>query len=124
MPFAQLLIDKASKACGSDRALAAKMGIYPADVTHLRQGKRPLSPELAAEFADIAGEDARQAAIDAIIERNAANRKGVLLKEILGKGIAAGVAAMLVISYSGDSISATENPAKSSLTICDFIHRI
>ncbi|MDA8446355.1 hypothetical protein [Paracidovorax valerianellae] len=100
------------------------MGIYPADVSNLRAGKRPLSPELAAEIADIAGEDARQAVIDSIIERNAASKKGPILREILGKALAAGVAGMLVFSYSGDSISATEKIANNAGSIYKSIHRI
>jgi len=100
------------------------MGVDRAEITKLRQGKRPLSPELAAEIADIAGDDARQAVIDAIIERNRDSRKGHLLKEILGKAVAAGVAAMCLISYSGDSISATEKIAIDSSTIRHAIHRI
>lgn len=111
MEYAKTLIDKASKVCGSDKALAERMGIYAADISHLRAGKRPLSPELAAELADIAGEDAREAAIAAIIMRNENNRKGAVLREILGKALAAGVAGMLVFSYSGDSISATKTIA-------------
>lgn len=83
------------------------MEIDRAEITRLKKGTRPLSPEVAAEIADIAGMDARQAAIDAIIERNAANRKGALLAEILGKGQAVGAAAMLGISYNGDSITDT-----------------
>lgn len=86
MKTVQTLIDKASKACGSDAALAQRMGIYPADISNLRAGKRALSPELAAEIADIAGEDARQAVIDAVIERNLTGKNGPLLNEIFGKG--------------------------------------
>jgi len=100
------------------------MGIYPADISNLRAGKRPLSPELAAEIADIAGEDARQAVIDAIIERNAEGRKGALLREILGKARAAGGAAMCHISYNDASISATDSIAKKRKIVKDRIHRI
>ncbi len=100
------------------------MGIYPADVSRLRAGKRPLSPELAAEIAEIAGEDARQAVIDAIIERNADSRKGALLREILGKGQAAGGAAMCHISYSEGSISAMDSIATNATAIKNRIHRI
>ena len=124
MPLAKTLIDKAVEACGSQAELARKMGVYPTDITKLKTGERPLSPELAAELADLAGEDARNAVIEAIIERNASNRKGTLLKEILGKALAAGVAAMLVFSYSKDSISATESIAKNDLTSSQVIHRI
>lgn len=110
--------------CGSDAALARRMGIYPADVSRLRAGKRPLSPELAAEIAEIAGEDARQAVIDAIIERNADSRKGALLREILGKGQAAGGAAMCHISYSEGLISAMDSIATSATAVKNRIHRI
>lgn len=81
------LIDKASKVCGSDKALAHRMGIYQADVSHLRNGKRPFSPEIAAELADIAGEDAKQAALDAIIVRAVGTRKEGVMQEILGKNL-------------------------------------
>ena len=113
MQYAESLIDKAIESCGSAAELARKMGIDRAEVTKLKQGKRPLSPELAAELADIAGDDAREAAIHAIIERNAEGRKGHLLREILGKALAAGVAGMWVFFYSGDSISATKTIART-----------
>lgn len=124
MKLGQTLIDRAAEVCGSDAALARRMGIYPADVSNLRAGKRPLSPELAAELADIAGQDARQAVIDAVIERNMHSRKGEALRSILGKGLAVGVVGMLAFSYSGDSISATVNAAKPTETTEQPIHRI
>lgn len=68
--------------------------------------------------------DARQAAIDAIIERNAANRKGALLADILGKGQAVGAAAMLDISYKGDSTIDTATIKNDSAVVKDRIHRV
>lgn len=124
MPYVVTLIDKAIETCGSAAELARRMGIDRAEITKLHKGTRPMSPELAAEIADIAGEDAREAAIAAIIERNAEGRKGHLLREILGKALAAGVAGMLVFSYSGDSISATETIAVSNENVKPVIHRI
>lgn len=124
MQAAQTLIDKAVETCGSAAELARRMGIDRAEITRLRQGKRPLSPELAAEIADLAGEDARQAVIDAIIERNSDSRKGALLREILGKAQAAGGAAMCHISYSNASISATDPIAKTRKIVKERIHRI
>jgi DNA-binding transcriptional regulator YdaS (Cro superfamily) len=121
MKLGQTLIDAAVAVCGSQAELARRMGVYPADVNNLKTGKRPLSPELAAELADIAGEDARQAVIDAVIERNAGTRKGGALREILGKGLAAGVAAMWLFSYSDDSNCATEKIAKGQ-AISNALH--
>ncbi|MBU0745909.1 MAG: hypothetical protein KKG67_03855 [Gammaproteobacteria bacterium] len=127
MESVKALIDKASKACGSDTALADRMGIARQNVSLMRAGTRAISPATAAELADIAGDDAREAAIAAILESARGTRREGVLREILGKGIAAGVAALLVFSYSGDSISATAESqliAKNRLTISDSIHRI
>lgn len=79
----------------------------------MRRGKRPISPEMAAVLADIAGEDAREATIAAVIEGARGTRREGVLREILGKALAAGVAGMLVFSYSGDSISATKTIART-----------
>lgn len=100
------------------------MGISRALVSLMRSGERAITPEVAAELADIAGEDARQAVIDAIIERNAAGRKGPLLREILGKALAAGVAAVSVISYNADSIYAIDTIAEKGATANVSTYRI
>lgn len=118
------LIDKASKVCGSDTALAELMGIERPNLSLMRSGKRAISPATAAELADIAGEDAREAAIAAVIEGAKGTRRESVLRDILGKAIAAGVAGLLVFSYRGDSISATESIAKNDASVNDSIHRI
>lgn len=118
------LIDKASKVCGNDSKLAERMGIHRVAISEMRAGRRAISPATAAELADIAGEDAREAAIAAVIEGAKGTRREGMLREILGKAIAAGVAGLLVFSYSDDSNLAMENIAKIHLTINDSIHRI
>lgn len=124
MKSGKALIDKASEVCGGDASLARRMGISHALLTLMKKGERGITPATAAELADIAGEDARQAAIDAIIESAKGTRKENTLREILGKAVAAGVAGMLVFSYSGDSISATEKIAIDSFNHLPAIHRI
>lgn len=118
------LIDKASKVCGSDTALAERMGIERPNLSLMRSGKRAISPATAAELADIAGEDAREAAIAAVIEGAKGTRRESVLREILGKAIAAGVAGLFVYSYSGDSISTMETIAAKADTTLNPIHRI
>ncbi len=127
MQYVVELIDKASKTCGSDSALADRLGIPRQNLSHMRTGKRSISPATAAELADIAGDDAREAAIAAILESARGTRREGVLREILGKGIAAGVAALLVFSYSDGSNFNTEQSkliAKNDLTIYGSIHRI
>jgi hypothetical protein len=92
------LIDKASKVCGSDKQLAERMGIHPQTLSALKKN-RTITPETAAELASIAGENPRDAAIAAIIERAEGSRRGEVLKAILGKAtMAAGVVTVLLLS--------------------------
>lgn len=100
------LIDKAIEMCGSVDALAKKMGVQPNVISMLKNG-RTITPETAAELADIAGLDARQAAIVAIIVRARGTRREGAMQKILGKSLAGGVAAMLVFSYATESNSST-----------------
>jgi DNA-binding transcriptional regulator YdaS (Cro superfamily) len=110
------LLDSAAKVCGSDAALARKLGIKREDVYQMRHG-RTITPETAAELADIAGEDAREAAIAAIMERARGTRREVRLREVLGKALVAGVAGMSVFSYNADSILGTfHTQTKTSIT--------
>lgn len=99
------LIDKASEVCGSDSALALRMGVAQSVISDMRHRGRTITPETAAELADIAGLDARQAAIAAIIVRARGTRREGAMQKILGKALAAGVAAMLVFSYETASNS-------------------
>lgn len=102
------LIDKASKVCGSDKHLAERMGIQPTVISMLRKD-RTITPETAAELAAIAGENPREAAISAIIERAKGSRRGEVLKAILGKAtMGIGVVTLLVLS--GPDASASRLP--------------
>ncbi|MEI2747051.1 MAG: helix-turn-helix domain-containing protein [Ottowia sp.] len=107
------LIDKAAKVCGSDAALARKLGTKPPAISEMRAGKREISPETAALLADIAHEDAREAVIQAVIERNRTGPKAETIRAILGKGLAAGVAAVWVFSYSKGWTGAIQTVANS-----------
>lgn len=124
MQYVKPLIDKAAEVCGSDSKLAERMGVHRVVIAEMRSGKRSISPATAAELADIAGDDAREAAIAAILEGAKGTRREGVLRDILGKALAAGVAAMLVISYSDGSNSATEKIATNDGAIYFVIHRI
>lgn len=124
MEYGTSLIDRAAKVCGGYSALADRMGIPLPNLSLMKSGKRAISPATAAELADIAGDDAREAAIAAILEGAKGTRREGVLRDILGKALAAGVAAMLVISYSEGSNSAMETVAKNDAAIYLAIHRI
>ena len=124
MQHVQPLIDKAAKVCGSDSKLAERMGVHRVVIAEMRAGKRNISPATAAELADIAGDDAREAVIAAVLESAKGTRRESVLRDILGKALAAGVAGMLVFSYKNDSNSTMETIAKSNTPIYLAIHRI
>ncbi len=127
MKQVELLLDKASKMCGSDKALAQRLNITPPDVCQMRSGKRTITPETAAELADIARVDPFQALADAVIERNVGTRREDVLREILGKGLHAIAAATLVFSYSGpwnDAMAATRSKTAPHPGNTHSIHRM
>ena len=123
------LLDRASEVCGSDSELARSMGLHRVVIAELRAGKRTFTPETSAELAAIAGLDAREAAIDAIIERSKGTRRWLVLREILGKGLAAGVAAMWLLSYENSSnydtaTKTSDNQPVNSLYIVEYVKSV
>lgn len=114
MNYAISLIDKAAKICGGQNALAMRLGFSSGTLSDMKHGRKAISPATAAELADIAGEDAREAAIDAVIASAQGTRRESTLRAILGKALAAGAVAMLGFSYNGDSIAAMVKIAKPS----------
>lgn len=114
MQYQKTLIDKAAKICGSDAELCRRAQISPALLSLMRSGKRAMTPVTAAVLADIAGENAREVALDAVIESAKGTRLESAIREILGKALVAGVAGMLVFSYSADSHAATDSIAKTT----------
>lgn len=111
------LIDKASQVCGGDAKLARRMGVAQSVISDMRHRGRSITPVTAAELADIAGEDAREAAIAAVIESTKGTRREGAMREILGKALAVGVAGMLVFSYSDGSNCCMEKTMKSETKV-------
>lgn len=121
MESVKTLIVKASEICGSDSALAERMGTARQNVYLMKEGKRPISPATAAELADIAGVDVDYAMKLAVLESVKGTRREAKLREILGKGLTAGAVAMLATSYSG-AASATLATEDSGRTALDNIY--
>lgn len=107
------LIDKASKKCDGDAALARRMGVAQSVISDMRHRGRTVTPETAAELAAIAGEDPREAMVDAVLERSKGTRREGVLREILGKALVIGVAAMWLFFYSDSAISGQASTPKS-----------
>lgn len=106
MNTTQTLIDKAAKNCSSYSELARRIGTSHAALSEMKHGKREMSPETAALLADIANEDAREAVIRAVIERNRTGPKAEQIREILGKALAGGAVVALLICYNANLIDA------------------
>lgn len=70
-----------------------------------------MTPVTAAVLANIAGEDARETALGAVIESARGTRLEETIRQILGKALAAGVAGMLAFSYSAEPQDATTSIA-------------
>lgn len=100
------LIDKAAENCSSYAELARRIGTSKQSLSQMKHGTRDISPETAALLADIANEDAREAVIRAVIERNRTGPKAEQIREILGKALAGGAVVALLICYNANLIDA------------------
>lgn len=114
MKYVKALIDKAGKNAGSFYKLAQVTGLHEQNISAIRAGRRTLPLDVVPELAELAGEDVDEAIHQVMIEQTRDPERRERLTEILGKAVAAGVAAMLVFSYSGDSNSSTLTNAKSN----------
>ncbi len=108
MKTEKTLIDRAAENCSSYSELAKRIGTSKQALSQMKHGTREISPETAALLADIANEDAREAVIRAVMERNKTGPKAQQIREILGKALAAGVAATLLFFYNAEPVGATE----------------
>lgn len=80
----QTLIDKAADSCGGLRRLADQIGEDAGFLSKIRNGKRPMSPGIAARIAVVAGQDARRAALEALVSQEKDYGKQVDLADALG----------------------------------------
>lgn len=92
MTYTLSLIDKAAEMCGNISRLSKETGFNEGNLRTARAGKRKLPLEWVPILAELAGEDAREAVARVLAEQLPENSRA---KEILGKVLAAGVAAML-----------------------------
>jgi len=81
------LIDKAAEAAGSDYKLAQLLGVPRQMVSDWRNGRRTCTPEDQALIAAVAGLDAEEVLIRAILEKHAGKPKGEKLMQALGNGL-------------------------------------
>lgn len=83
------LIDKASKICGSKKALAEELGVMPQHIGQWASGARTCMPDDIAAMAIIAGFDAMQFLARATVQRTEGTKKGLVLARGLGKTLVA-----------------------------------
>ncbi len=101
------LIDRASKVAGSDNKLAKLIDAHQQHISQWRSGAKPCPPGDVALMASIAGLDADQWAIRAVVAKYEGTPKGEKLMRVLkaslltGGVIASGSAAAAVRWTSG-----------------------
>ena len=83
MQALKTLIDTASKLCGSDTELAYQLGVHNTLISHMRSGKRNVTPETAAKLAQLLGGDTRLAAVNAVIAASKSKRVRKMLQQEL-----------------------------------------
>jgi len=99
----QDLLDAAKKKTSSDYKTAKLLGITPARLGDWRAGRQNAQPEDHALIAELAGMDAEEALIRAVLAKHAETAKGEKLLSALGKGLhrITEVATLLIFASAG-----------------------
>lgn len=95
MRTVQTLIEDCLALCGSQHALAVKLGSTQQDVHKWLTGKRPVSPVTVGQLCDLIhldGDEARRLAAEAVIATAKPEKQGVLRRAffVLGSGALCG----------------------------------
>ena len=83
------LMDKAVAMAGSDYKVAKAIGVTPQVVSDWRHERRNAQPEDIALLAGLAGLNAEQWAMRALVEKHEGTAKGDRLMKVLGKALLA-----------------------------------
>lgn len=94
MTSIEQLLDAAKASSGSDYKTAKLLGLTPARVSDWRAGRVNPQPEDYALVAAIAGQDAEEALVRAVLEKHKNTPKGERLVSALGKALSAAHAAV------------------------------
>lgn len=109
------LIDKASRAAGTDAALARSLGIQSQILSDWRHGRRTCTPADQALLAHVAGLDPVQVLARATVEAYEGKPKGDALMKALGKALLATGAAVGSAGAAAQGISSMTHNLWTSL---------
>lgn len=120
MSTIESLLDAAKAKTGSDNKTAALLGVPFQQISDWRGARKNPQPEDHALVAALAGLDAEEALVRAVLEKHANKPKGERLLSVLGNVLHRTGAAAISLS-SASVASATSRVAKA---IGDNVHRV
>lgn len=122
------LLDAARAKAGSDYKVAKLLDRSSQEISDMRHGRLKAQPEDHALIAAIAGLDAEEALIRAVIAKHANKRKGEMLMSALGNVLARTGAGATLLSYGSAglamTLAATSEVAHALATMCTRQNRM
>lgn len=115
MRTVETLIDEASAFCGSDRKLCERTGIHPTQLSNMRAGRIPITPErvgLLCDVLELDGEEARRLLALAVV----ASAKDKSRAEVLRRAFFVSLALGVVWALQIDPVSMVEGATLASFT--------
>lgn len=115
------LIDEAADLCGSQSALARRLGLPRQQISAWKTGDEPISPENVALLCDVlelSGEETRRLAAIAIVANPKNAKKAEVLRRAFFVSLALGVVGLAQLAYTGETMAAT--PDRSGLWITEY----
>lgn len=117
MTYSISLIDKAAEKCGSFYKLSKRVDLAQSTISEIRAGRRRLPADVVPLLAEVIGMDVDEAIHGVLMEHAKGTKREAVLREILGKALAAGGAAMSLSSYKSESNDSTEKINNSATVV-------
>ena len=115
-----ILIDLAKSIAGSDYKVAKMIGATPQQISDWRYGRKAVSPEDQALIASVAGLNAEQVALRAMVSKHEGTPKGDRLMKVLGK---ASLATGAVLATAGANAQAIYSTIQTTGAL-DLLHLV
>lgn len=117
------LLDRAKEKTGSDYKTAKLLGITPQQVSDMRHGRLNAQPEDHALIAAVAGLDAEEALVRAVLEKHANKPKGERLLSALGNVLRRTGEAVTLLLFASVGLATSPGTAEAALaglsTMCN-----
>lgn len=125
MRTVETLIDEACAKCGTDRRVCELVGLKPQQISSMRAGRIPISPQtvgLLCEVLELQPDEAQRLAAEAIVRNAKPERRATLMRAFFGRSLAgAAVLTMVMLPNNTHALMTISHIEITLYTLCAIL---